>query len=274
MHPRRFSILIVCSLALLASACTFADAEGDPWGQVIFEDPSVQLDASERLADSGRLRVGNGFELELESLQLDLTSLRLELAPEGAGIAEFDPANPPPNYSLCHNGHCHHDDGRLVDYEDIAIELASASGVAGAVAHIIDQTATLEGTSSVDITLDANDCPDNCTLPRGQMTRVVLTLGEVRVMGRVFDARGENRLPLDGAPVDIALPGPLEFSTLAEGSIDKQNSGTYRTTPSLTFSGAIFDGMAWSIPSTWESTLGENLREEASFQAPLLLEGE
>lgn len=267
----RTKLLILCALALCASACTLVEGDGSPWGEVDFGAPSFTLDISDRVnAESGRLRVGNGYELELVSLQLDVGTIRLDLAPQGASVASFDPADPPAGYSLCHNGHCHADDGRLVDYEDIAIELATASGVAGSVGQVIGQAVTLEDDATTSITLDPDMCPDNCALPLGQMTRVVLSVERIRLDARVFDARDERRQPEEGAQVELVLDSSTDFSALVQGSIEKdRDAASYNLSPTLEFSGALFDDIDWQVPGTWRTSFARNIAEESSFSVNL-----
>ena len=54
-------------------------------------------------------------------MELDPIAL---LARREARPTRLRPGKPPPGYTLCHNGHCHHPSGRLVPYAEIEAELA------------------------------------------------------------------------------------------------------------------------------------------------------
>ncbi|MCB9762153.1 MAG: hypothetical protein H6739_20305 [Alphaproteobacteria bacterium] len=64
----------------------------------------------------------DGTTITITSASLQPAWLSLQSI-SGAG-STFDPADPPEGYGLCHSGHCHRDDGALVDYVDIQAELA------------------------------------------------------------------------------------------------------------------------------------------------------
>ena len=118
--------LVLSVVALGASSCAFDD--GDPWARASFELSLGFEPGAARLDDEGRLVTPGDWAIALETPIAHVDSVTLTMAGE-AGTLSFDPAEPPPGYSLCHNGHCHADDGRLVDYEDIELELATACPV-------------------------------------------------------------------------------------------------------------------------------------------------
>lgn len=100
------ALLAIGAVGLIqATGCTFEP--GEPWGYL-----DIELHAG-ALQDSGSVDIGEQH-VTLEELQL--------LAPAGTAdaIEEFDPADPPPGFELCHDGHCHHEDGGLYTYEEIA----------------------------------------------------------------------------------------------------------------------------------------------------------
>ena len=111
----RFASLLWMALFTL-SAC--ADP-GLPWGWVEAEVQGSFDPDEGRLDDEGRLKTSGNYALALDTVEVTFDALTVVLA--GAGTADFDPANPPEGYSLCHNGHCHSDAGALVDYEIIAL---------------------------------------------------------------------------------------------------------------------------------------------------------
>lgn len=116
----RRSILGLSAMLALAS-CTFSP--GEPWGWVDAELTVYPV------ASSGDV------EIDTQSIELRAIDVRAPAASTEA-VNEFDPANPPPGYSLCHGGHCHADDGSLVDYEEIEAGLDDDGPVSVATAFI------------------------------------------------------------------------------------------------------------------------------------------
>lgn len=200
-------------------------AEGSPWGSVTLS-MRLELPVGDGATDAeGRLITPRGFALDIDSLVVEPTDLRLALAPPGDSVAGFDPADPPPGYSLCHNGHCHHDDGRLVDYEDIAAEIAAASGGGGvSVVQALVGDDPEAGSPAIDLPPGAardvmmGDCSGGCELPRGEVRTVSTAIARIRVRGTVFDNTTQSRLPAGGTPFDLTFDfagseqGPLTFT--------------------------------------------------------------
>ena len=108
MRPYRASALLA---SLLASSCTLFG--GQPWG---FADVELQVafaPEESRRTDDGWLLTSSDFAYELSDFSVDVAAVRLRISNDAAGGGgAFDPANPPPGYSLCHQGHCHRDDRR------------------------------------------------------------------------------------------------------------------------------------------------------------------
>lgn len=115
-------------LVLLAGAagCTFS--EGDPFATLGDATLDARLvEARGRAVGDGWQKLSTDYEVRFDSFALDTSKLALQRTVAGSGGGgggTFDPTNPPPRYSNCHNGHCHRDDGALVDYEDIQAELS------------------------------------------------------------------------------------------------------------------------------------------------------
>jgi len=117
------AIPLFVAMAMLGSsglsACAFTD--GEPWGwvDVHIESAALPADASSNLI----------------SVTMELSSVRVlsETTGQGGG-GELDPANPPPGFSLCHNGHCHAADGRLVPYAEVVAESAGGPVVVSGLA--------------------------------------------------------------------------------------------------------------------------------------------
>ncbi|MDP6944809.1 MAG: hypothetical protein QF464_11720 [Myxococcota bacterium] len=213
--PASLAFVLWTTLALVQlSACT---DPGLPWGwleatvQARFDPPEGRLD------DEGRLKTSANYALALDTVEVTLDALTLALA--GAGAADFDPANPPEGYSLCHNGHCHSASGALVDYEVIALEMAGGADGARVTLGLDGEPRSL-GADAVSV--DVKPCdPSPCALPRGEMAALELTVTSLRVVGTAFDSlTGEDaRLPSEGAAfeADVQVAAPIVVEV--EGTI-------------------------------------------------------
>ena len=120
---RSAKTLVAVVLVPFLSGCL---GDGLPWGQLETSMTASFAPPGGRLDDQGRLKTTANYVVDDLKVTVGFDAFSLVLAAQGA--AGFDPANPPEGYSLCHNGHCHSDSGALVDYEDIALEMAGGSG--------------------------------------------------------------------------------------------------------------------------------------------------
>lgn len=259
MHTRLTYGLIALGLMCSTAGCTFQD--GSPWGEVRPE-LEVRFDAQERVTPEGTLRIGNGYELELESLELELGAMRVELSPEGsAASAGFDPAMPPAGYSLCHNGHCHADDGRLVDYEDIALELAQSNGNASSLALVqaFEQRVMLTPTQGASPRSELALCTNACELAtQGELTRVIVTIPTLSVRGRVFDGTSAQRLPEEGFALDVEVPWAQEASQVITANPGDFSEGVVTLRGELILEGDVFNDIPWTEITAGSTTFTQS----------------
>ncbi len=194
--------LVLGSLAL--GGCAFSD--GEPWGEA-----SLRLEVrwwvpQDRQMEGGEVRLANDYALRLDDVAAEVVAVTLEIAAPGGEVSSFDPAAPPPGYSLCHGGHCHADDGRLVDYADIEAEL---SGGASGLEHLrvpVAQAVQFLGEGR-DVALGV--CPERCWLERGRVVGVQVELRQLRLQGSLRDLRSGAAQRLDGALMALILEVPL-----------------------------------------------------------------
>jgi hypothetical protein len=175
----RIAILLATALA----GCAFGDGGH-------FAELSARLEAeldrpADRDAGGGFQTLASEFEVELTRFELELVEVQLL---DTGGALSFDPANPPPGYSLCHNGHCHADDGRLVSYEDIAAELAQGGGSAPVVVLPVGLLDLLAGESR------ALACEPECGLPRADIGVALAPIAAIAMAGVVRDGRDPARI--------------------------------------------------------------------------------
>lgn len=187
-------------LPALLAGCVWGP--GEPFVELVQVDLQVEVDGD---ADA---RV-TGARLLLQSLQ---------------GGVSFDPADPPEGYSLCHNGHCHKDDGTLPTYEQIEAELA------GDAAEWTDELRTAAG--------DAESGGGSVGLLRSPTALPVATIGRalVDLDGLEVDrgggplALGPVELPADfSLPVDRDAPPRARLRvtvTVDPGAIPEEGEGS------------------------------------------------
>jgi hypothetical protein len=188
--------------------CSCANEPGQPWGAAELS-LTVQLEVPpDRQLANGGIRTAAGYALYLQEVALEVREVSLLVRPTGSTSSVFDPAKPPANYSLCHNGHCHRDDGALVDYADIEAELLAASGAKAATPGVtlaLAETATMTASSAV-VPLPACSAKDPCDLPRGTLQTARVRVAALRLVGVVKDADGLGRLPAQGITLELEIP--------------------------------------------------------------------
>jgi hypothetical protein len=223
---------------------------------------------------------GGGFQVLASDYQVRVTRAEVELAPvalvaqaaaAGGGGGTFDPANPPPGYSLCHGGHCHADDGRLVDYEDIQAEL---SGGGGAQARTVLSLQPAQAT--VDLLAQpapqALSCAQACTLTEGDIHQVRVPVRRLLLEGEVRDGRptprfaGTRPLPLSLLLETPAEGTPVPVSAEVELPVDRDSPPHLALTLSLTPGASLFDAVdfaALAAATTGPLTLSESVNAAA-----------
>lgn len=236
---------LACALLVLGGC---ALSEGNPWGIAEASLEARFAPPPARLTGEGRLLTSSSYAVELELLELGFDGLTLTVTADEAATT-FDPANPPPGYSLCHGGHCHAEDGRLVDYEEIEAELGGAIGGASRLAMLVEADVELGETA---VPLPISGCDGPCYLERGVLSRVAVTLHELTVSGRVYEARGGQppRLPAEGLAFHGTISLELDVSAPASAAIDDGRRLGVRVASRFELAASLFDGVAWpELPS-------------------------
>lgn len=195
----------------IALFTTFASAgcaagDGTAWG-VWYPELSTVHDAATRETDDGAVRTVLQYHVSVDELSLELAEVQLLGAAEGAS-AGFDPASPPEGYSLCHAGHCHADDGTLVDYADIEQELLGGSSGGAVASSVVDASAPLDTTPTV---VPGGSCADGCMLERGALASVAVRVVRADLRLTVTDPE-VGRL---GEPVEFVASVPLDATVAA-----------------------------------------------------------
>lgn len=226
-------------LVLGVVSCAFED--GDPWGEAHFA-VSVVFDESDR-ADGAGYVTSNDYLVEVESLALDVQEISIAMS--SGTVASFDPSSPPDGYSLCHNGHCHHDDGRLVDYEEIAAELAQGAADGTRTVQALNAEVEL-GTTAIQVPV--GDCSSDCQLSRGQLATATLRVSGVRGSFAITDRRTGGRQRLDGGQTDLLVvgSGSYDWTVPIRGAIDGRRPPVLEFDAQLTVPATLFDDVDWA----------------------------
>ncbi|PKN58433.1 MAG: hypothetical protein CVU56_06090 [Deltaproteobacteria bacterium HGW-Deltaproteobacteria-14] len=261
------SSLIALAGALTLSACAFAD--GDPWGRLELA-AAARFDApADRVVD-GAVKTARNYLVTLDAVDLVVGAITVSQRAEGAAAA-FDPADPPEGYSLCHNGHCHAADGRLVPYEEIAAELAGGGASAGPSVTVVALDAPVavpvaSGSLGAAAAVALGACPGGCVFERGALDTVRVTVSALRLRGTVHDqlVGDAARLPAEGRAFDVTLTPTDALTASLSGAFDKGEPVGLRLEVTLALPAALFDGVDWSaaadaeLPGLTAAAFGEH----------------
>ncbi|CAM3192663.1 hypothetical protein G4177_27740 [Corallococcus sp. ZKHCc1 1396] len=231
---------------VLLSGCALDAGEG-----FAVLEPSVQVAYTplpRRDAGDGYQALASDFQLRMDSGALRLGSIDLLASSGGGGATTFDPSSPPPGYSLCHNGHCHSDDGALVDYEDIQAELGGGGSTTTTVANLpVDTELDLLAAPTVGLS-----CKPDCELTRTTVSRGRWAITGLRLTGSVRDGRVPARftgaLPFrltattTGAEAEplAVLTGDLDVPS------DRESAPRVALGLKLELTPELFDAVDWS----------------------------
>ncbi|HEY8944937.1 MAG TPA: hypothetical protein VIM73_11780 [Polyangiaceae bacterium] len=229
-----------CLLVALMPACTFEDGHGfttvrDARLAVAFEPGAREFEGAILTADGHRLRI-DSFRLRAVRVELQ------ELERGSAAGGQFDPANPPPGYSLCHGGHCHAEDGRLVDYAEVEAEL-DGGGARFLPVAAFPVARSLDVLGAEDTPLDRVD--PSPELPQASLRRVSVFAERIEISGTLSSPLGD-----DFQPFSVALAVPLVFASGIDVESSREGPEVLRPQIALEIDGTLFDGVDWSSLET------------------------
>jgi hypothetical protein len=230
---------------LLITGCALDAGEGfavlQPSLRAAYTSP-----ASREVGD-GYQRLSSDFQVRLTTARVRLDRIELLGRAGGGGPTAFDPANPPPGYSICHNGHCDRDDGAQVPYEEVEAELSGGGSSASIVATLPGGELDLLAPETRSL-----ECEPDCELPQTTLSSGRWTMTAVRLEGSVRDARspprfsGERPFRLErtasGAQADpvAVLTGTLDIPS------DREHAPRVLLDLVLELTPASFDPVDWS----------------------------
>ncbi|MCA9514934.1 MAG: hypothetical protein KC635_08330 [Myxococcales bacterium] len=270
--------LSAVALALLAGSagaggCAFSD--GDPWGRLEL-DAAARLDRPADRAVDGKLLTAENYLVALDTVELVPGDVTVAQKAEGSAGA-FDPADPPEGYTLCHNGHCHATDGRLVPYEEVAAELAGGGGSAGPSVTIPVAAGAMVAlpTSGEAAEIPLGDCPAGCEWARGEMDTVSVAVTSLHLRGTVFDqlTGGAARLPSEGVGFDVTIPlDAVAPSASLHAAFGVDEPVGLRVHATVVVPATLFDGIDFATADTAGSAFVAALAAAFGERAALALE--
>lgn len=234
--------------APLAGACTFAP--GGAFATLTAAPLTIRFTPGEgRLDGNGRLKTDLGYRLTLSSLSLTVDTLAFQSsatrAAAGTATTAFDPAKPPAGYTLCHGGHCHRQDGALVDYADIQAEMAGGGTTTrqDALALPLGRTVNLLALQPADMPIL---CPQGCHLDQGTWTRAELRFGKLEAGGTVTDDTSAQRLGSNGSRSWRLSWSPPALGKAISTTISRKSPANLSPTVTLQISDQLFDRIDWA----------------------------
>lgn len=254
---RAASIVVLC--LFLSLGCTLEAGEG--FATMEPGELEVQLDPASARVSGATVLTDMGYEVALDAFEIDVAAVELqELVGGGGGGGSFDPADPPPGFTLCHGGHCHSDEGGLVSYEEIQAMLSGgAVSYEPLVTMAVDALVNVLSGEAVAL---ARFEPSR-ELPRGTISRVFLPLEAVRLRGRATGGDlGEASVEVN---VDAAVSGG--FVATVSRPVNRDQAQTIELSVVVPVSGTLFDGVDFATESSAEAAvvralLGTDIRVE------------
>jgi len=238
---RRLLLFLFC---LAPGGCAWEPGQGfavvEPTVRAIYEP------LSDRAASDGYQRLSSDYQVRVDAASLRLSDIEL-LASAGGPGGGFDPARPPPGYTLCHGGHCHREDGALIPYEQVAAEMGGGGGSRVVVTLPVGEPLDLLAPET-----RAVGCAPGCALPNTQVSQGRWGIEALWFEGTVRDGRvpprfpGERRFRLDLVPA----PGSDAPVAVLDGAVelpsDRSHPPKAKLDLSLVLTAALFDAVDWS----------------------------
>jgi hypothetical protein len=247
MISRRFPSTLLLA-AMLSSGCALTPGSG--FATLTSAPLVVSFAPGEgRLDATGRLKTDLGYRLTLNTLALTIDKLAFQSTSTKPGSSAnstiFDPAKPPAGYTLCHGGHCHRQDGALVDYADVQAELAG-----GGTATLQDALTLPVGRSLNLLSLQPADlpmlCAQGCQLDQATWNRAELRFGKLEASGTVVDDTPDQRLGTTGSRSWRLSWTPPALGKALSTTISRKSPAILKPSVTLSVSDQLFDRIDWA----------------------------
>ena len=207
------ALLLLVAVVMAGQGCALDP--GVPWGRLELKVSARFAPVKDRLTAGGALKTATNEAIAVHEFAIRVESVSASVV-AAATNTDFDPANPPPGYSLCHNGHCHKDDGTLPTYDEIKLELAGAAGGGNSVTWAAEDKWIKAATTAVSIPISA--CAPSCDVPHGKLAGWHVRISATRVRGtrQKTDEKGDHPVGPELAwtahkTVKLARPAAVRF---------------------------------------------------------------
>ncbi|MFN3429538.1 MAG: hypothetical protein ACK46X_06265 [Candidatus Sericytochromatia bacterium] len=261
MITRRWLPLTAAVAAL--AGCAWGPGAGFATLQKAVTTQALSL-SPDRVDETGRWKTDNGYRLTVSEgiVRVFVAAVTLEETGEsGAGntagaSAAFDPANPPPGYSLCHGGHCHRADGALIDYADIQASLAGGTvQTTRTLMALVPTTKVAFVPLGGEASLTSFNCrlgvDGACDFGEGVAETATLQVERLQAYGRAAAGPGLGLGDLGTGSVEWVLdldqesqPSKLQ-ANMGPRVIDRLGPADLRFTGRLQVTERLFDGIDW-----------------------------
>jgi hypothetical protein len=256
--------MFVAAIGVFGSACTFED--GNPWATAK-GSVSTSFDVpSDRVADDGAIKTANDFLISLDSLVVEIEPIELIQSAVAAEV-DFDPANPPEGYSLCHNGHCHADSGELVDYDEIIAELGDDAGGGTRTLVLSNTSADIR---SAPLVVSFDDCPSaGCPLGPAPLTGMGIGIVQIQMNASVADARSGETQRVEPFELELSVEITASLRANMNEEISYHGENELEIDAQLAIPGRVLDSIDWS---TLAEPLSDTTRNQIADQLASALE--
>ncbi|HVG57070.1 MAG TPA: hypothetical protein VNA24_00845 [Hyalangium sp.] len=230
---------------LLATGCALDAGEGFAVLQ-----PSLRAaytSTASREVGDGYQRLASDFQMRLTTAKLRLERIDLLGSSGGGGPTSFDPANPPPGYTICHNGHCDREDGAQVPYEEVEAELGGGGATASTVATLPVGELDLLAPETRSL-----ECQPDCELPNTTVSNGRWTLTALQLDGTVRDSRasprfaGERPFRLELTPTGAQTEPVAVLTGALDIPSDREHAPRVVLDLTLELTPASFDPVDWA----------------------------
>jgi hypothetical protein len=267
MTMRAEPLLLAATFAVAGAGCALDEGQG--FGTIEQATLSVRLQpGSNRDLGDRTVLTDLGYEVRLAQAALQVDRVSLQQLEGGSGeSASFDPAQPPPGYTLCHGGHCHAEDGRLVDYAEVEAELAAASNAE--FTSVVDMPCTDSFDLWDDSPVELTRFEPSRELPRAALSRLQLSLVKLTLSGTVAGGPPETGFGEQAAPLDVEIPLGVAIDRSIQFVIGEDEPGEFRVSVELVAHGTVLDGIDFAS----EAAGGAVLATEPGSPVGLALAG-
>ena len=236
---RALSTLLVLGLGCFG--CTFSDGSG--WTTLTANLSGAFVVGDEHAHANASFTTDNGYDISVEEMHISVGDVRIMGATSPSnptGVTEFDPANPPPGYTLCHGGHCHSADGSLVSYEEL--EAGLASGELSSRAR--DQKARMAVDGRLDLFSHTPLSTVSAELGAMDVEGFALEIYAFSMRGTVDIANGLEIRTVE-LVVTVELDQPLVLETDLRLTINRDSQEAIVVDLELLVSQTLFDGVVY-----------------------------